>query len=77
MTYDLVKQLYPGAPAQLGARVRERASGRLGRIIPPVPGTGEQVRVRFDDEILPRNVHPPALDFVDAEVVPLRRPHDP
>ncbi|MGY2051714.1 hypothetical protein [Methylobacterium sp. JK268] len=71
MTYDLVKAKYPRAPAQLGAGVRESTSGRLGRIVPPIAGLGECVRVRFEGEILARNVHPTALAFAPPTVAAL------
>ena len=46
MAYDLVKQIHPGAPCAVGARVRD-AGGRLGSIVPQRPGL-RGVAVRFD-----------------------------
>ncbi|WP_289052481.1 hypothetical protein [uncultured Methylobacterium sp.] len=76
MTYDLVRQTHPGAPAVVGARVRHTPTGRLGRVAPAVPGRGAQLRVRFEGEILPCCVDPGSLVFETAALVPLagRRP---
>ena len=66
MTYDLVKQRHPQAPCIVGAPVVETASGREGRIAPPVAGLGDQVRVRFAGEVLARTVDPTALAYAGA-----------
>lgn len=66
MTYDLVKQRHPDAPCIVGAAVVETATGREGRIAPPVAGLGDQVRVRFAGEVLARPVDPDALAYAGA-----------
>ncbi|GJD66425.1 hypothetical protein [Methylobacterium frigidaeris] len=76
MSYDLVRQTHPGAPAVVGARVRHTPTGRLGRVAPAVPGLGALLRVRFEGEVLPCRVDPDSLVFETAALVtlPERRP---
>ena len=69
MAYDLVKQRYPGAPSAIGARIREKATARIGSIVSPRAGdTG--VRVRFDGEAMPQACDPCALEYLAAPPAP-------
>ncbi|MFY9291644.1 MAG: hypothetical protein WAP03_13235 [Methylorubrum rhodinum] len=68
--YDRVKQLFPGAPCALGARVRRTTDARVGTIAPPRPGVAG-VCVRFDGSFPPVDVPPSELEYLKAPVVAL------
>lgn len=68
--YDRVKQLFPGAPCALGARVRRVTDARLGTVAPPRAG-GAGICVRFDGSWPPVDVPPAELEYALAPVVAL------
>ncbi|GJD92490.1 hypothetical protein BHAOGJBA_6044 [Methylobacterium hispanicum] len=69
MAYDVVKQTHPGAPAAIGARVREKISGREGHIVSPRAGDAG-VRVKFDGQFMPASCDPLTIEYASEPPAP-------
>lgn len=68
MAYDLIRQLYPGAPCALGARVRLTETGEAGTIAPPRAGDGG-LRVKVDGRFLPIVCDPRRVEYLRAPII--------
>lgn len=62
MAYDLIKQTHPSAPVAIGARVRERLSGRLGSVVHPRAGL-RGIAVRWDGRFGVADCPPDRIDY--------------
>lgn len=69
MAYDAVKQRHPGAPAAIGARIREKTTARVGRIVNPLPGQNG-VRVSFEGRFPPVTCDPTAIEYLNGPPAP-------
>ena len=62
MAYDAIRQRFPEAPSAVGARVRQKLTGRLGSILPPRAGD-QGLRVHFDGHFPPESCDPRAVEY--------------